>query len=432
VRLAKGLLIAAPQSGSGKTVVTLGILRALKDRGVKVASAKAGPDYIDPRFHEAATGRRCFNLDPWAMSIARIRSYLDVLAEEADVVIIEGVMGLFDGPRNCAASTHDLARELDLPLLVVVDCSHLAQSVGPLMAGLQNAAFRRPGIILNRVASSRHESLLRDGLEQHLVSVIGCVYRDRSLELPSRHLGLVQAAEHSAIEPFIQNAATVMERSMDIDGIVKLCAEFDLTMRGSGPVAPIGQRVAIASDQAFAFSYPHILSDWRAQGAEVLPFSPLADEPPPVSADAIFLPGGYPELHGGKLAGSASFLSSLRLAAEEGKLIYGECGGFMVLGEYLIDAEGRKHAMAGLLPLGTNFACRKLHLGYRGLVPIGRAPWPVEMRAHEFHYSTIDWQGEADPLFGAKDATGEPLGNIGLRRANVMGSYAHVIAPEAG
>src|SRR5439155_10770960 len=209
------------------------------------------------------------------------------------------------------------------------------------------------------------------------------------------------------------------------------CTEHRSTGGGSKSFPPLGQRMAVASDQAFAFAYPHMLNDWRAQGTEILPFSPLSDEPPSPAADAIFLPGGYPELHAGKLAGSSNFLSGLRQAAASGKLVYGECGGFMVLGEYLIDADGKRHAMAGLLPLGTSFAHRKLHLGYRVLEPLCQLPWSTAMRGHEFHYSAVDWQGEADPLFEASDASQAALGHFGLRCTNIMGSYAHVIAPEA-
>jgi cobyrinic acid a,c-diamide synthase len=242
----------------------------------------------------------------------------------------------------------------------------------------------------------------------------------------------VQAIEHAELELFIERAASAMERALDIDALLELCAEHE-TSTASCPryLSPLGQRVAVARDRACAFIYPHVLDDWRRQGAEILPFSPLADEPPPVAADAIFLPGGYPELHAGKLARSETFLSGLSEAAQSGKLIYGECGGFMILGEYLIDAEGERHRMAGLLPLGTSFAQRKLHLGYRMLEPVSQMPWSVALRGHEFHYSTVDWQGEADPLFEASGVSEGPLGKFGLRRGNVMGSYAHVIAPEA-
>jgi cobyrinic acid a,c-diamide synthase len=218
---------------------------------------------------------------------------------------------------------------------------------------------------------------------------------------------------------------------LDLDRLLSLARPPLIKLPSSRAAAPPGKNIAVASDVAFAFAYPHLLHDWRAGGARISTFSPLADEPPSQSADAIFLPGGYPELHAERLSACRGFLDGLGSAAQRGALIYGECGGFMVLGDYLIDKDGRKHAMAGLLPLGTSFASRKLHLGYRILEPLGGAPFRLPMRGHEFHYSTIDWQGEADPLFDASDASETKLGNIGLRRANVLGSYAHVIAPEA-
>ena len=193
---------------------------------------------------------------------------------------------------------------------------------------------------------------------------------------------------------------------------------------------PLGQRIAIANDTAFAFSYPHLLDGWRRSGAELLPFSPLNDEAPDKSADAIFLPGGYPELHGGTLGGNTGFLGGLTTSANTGALIYGECGGFMVLGEQLIDAEGENHTMAGLLPVATSFEKRKLHLGYRRLECIGPLPFAGRLRGHEFHYSTLLSQGGGKPLFSASDAANRDLGPIGLCKGRVMGSYAHVIDTE--
>lgn len=423
--MAKGLIIAAPASGSGKTVVTLGLLRALRNSGVKVASAKAGPDYIDPHFHEAASGAPCLNLDPWAMSGSQISSYLDVLAGTSDIIVIEGVMGLFDGPVGNRGSTHDLATEAGIPVVLIIDCSHMAQSVGAIAEGFLRQAHNLHGFILNRVASPRHEESLREGLAGLDDQIFGVIPRHDELGLPSRHLGLVQAHEHGGLESFLEKAAEIIEASVDIDRLIAAGCEAKTYSLPFARLPPLGQRIAIAADPAFAFCYPHMLQDWRAQGAELSFFSPLANEAPSGEADAIFLPGGYPELYAGKLAGAHTFLEKLRRSTA---LIYGECGGFMVLGDYLIDADGQRHNMAGLLPLGTSFARRKIHLGYRQLENMGSLPFQSNLRGHEFHYSTIDWQGDAEPLFRAKDAAGHDLGTIGLRRGKVMGSYAHVIA----
>ncbi|MBL8907195.1 MAG: cobyrinate a,c-diamide synthase [Rhizobiales bacterium] len=430
--MAKAIVIAAPSSGSGKTVVTLGILRALRNRGLKVASAKVGPDYIDPRFHEAATGRPCFNLDPWAMSDGTLACYLRHLAGDADTIVIEGVMGLFDGPACGGSSTADLAARFNLPVALVIDCGSMGQSVAAIARGFGETAGidRIATLILNKVASDKHERILCGALGDEW-SVLGGLRRDAALALPSRHLGLVQASERSDLEEFLEKAASLADRSLNLDGFLGLARTPKIRHPVSRPFAALGTNIAVASDIAFAFAYPHMLHDWEVGGATISRFSPLADEPPDESADAIFLPGGYPELYAERLSTCSGFLDGLRLAAKRGALIYGECGGFMVLGDYIIDKDGRKRAMAGLLPLGTSFADRKLHLGYRILEPLSGAPFPLPMRGHEFHYSMIDWQGEADPLFEASDASGTGLGKIGLRRANVMGSYAHVIAPES-
>ncbi|MBL8895680.1 MAG: cobyrinate a,c-diamide synthase [Rhizobiales bacterium] len=425
-------MIAAPSSGSGKTVVTLGILRALRNRGLKVASAKVGPDYIDPRFHEAATGRPCFNLDPWAMSNDTLARYLAHLASDADIIVIEGVMGLFDGPECGSGSTADLAAKFDMPVALVIDSSSMGQSVAALARGFAETAGdgRIAALIFNKVASDKHERILRNAIGGD-DRVLGAVRRDVALALPSRHLGLVQAGERDGLEEFLEKAATLVNRAIDLGTLLQLACPLTVAQFNPRPLEPLGRKIAVASDIAFAFAYPHMLHDWTLAGATISTFSPLADEPPPDSADTIFLPGGYPELHAAQLSASGSFLDGLRKAATAGALIYGECGGFMVLGDYIIDKEGQKHPMAGLLPLGTSFADRKLHLGYRILKSLSGAPFPFPMRGHEFHYSTIDWQGEADPLYEASDASEMVFGNIGLRRGNVMGSYAHVIAPEA-
>jgi cobyrinic acid a,c-diamide synthase len=421
--LAKAIGVAAPSSGSGKTLITLGLLRAFRNRGVRVASAKVGPDYIDPRFHEAATGRPCYNLDPWAMSESQIAGLVTDASRDCDLIIVEGVMGLFDGPRGAKGSTADLARMLGLPVLFTLDCRHQAQSAAALVHGFKT--YRQDihisGIILNRVASDRHEKLLRETLGSQ---VIAALRNDEALSWPSRHLGLVQAQESKSLESFVESAAGRVSDDALLDGVLSLAAPV-AEKPGQAVLPPLGQSIAVAQDEAFSFAYPHLLDGWRKAGATLTVFSPLADEAPDPAAVAVYLPGGYPELHAGRLAANVRFLEGLRKHAG---LVYGECGGFMVLGESLGDSNGVAHAMAGLLPLSTSFARRKLHLGYRRLTPLPGAPWSRDLNAHEFHYSTLLSEGAADRLFEAQDAGGTALPPIGLRRGRVMGSYAHVIA----
>ena len=415
-----GFIISAPSSGSGKTTITLGLLRAFRNRGLGVRSAKSGPDYIDPRFHEAASGAVCQTLDAWAMTPARIAA----LAGD-DPLIVEGAMGLFDGaPPDGRGATADLARLLGLPVVLVVDAARMAQSIAPLVQGFQHhdPVVRIAGVILNRVGSPRHEKMLRDALTPTGLPVLGAVPRDASLTHPSRHLGLVQAQERPDREAFLDAVAQTMEAAVDLEALAALDAPVPAQNK-SFRVPPPAQRIAIAQDAAFAFAYPHLLADWQAAGAEVRPFSPLADEAAP-DADLIILPGGYPELHAGRLAANATFLKSIRNASQSTD-IYGECGGYMTLGDGLIDAHGTRHQMLGLLRLETSFAARKLHLGYRNL-NTAHGSFQGRWAAHEFHYATTV-KADGPTLFKASDAEGTVLPDMGLRMDRTCGSFAHLI-----
>jgi cobyrinic acid a,c-diamide synthase len=425
MRLAKGLILAAPHSGSGKTLITMGLIRALKNSGLKVAAAKVGPDYIDAGFHSAASGTPCINLDLWAMGPALCRDLLADQGFRQDIVVIEGVMGLFDGPRGAKGSTADLATELNLPVVLVIDASHHAQSIAAIVHGFKS--FRRKlnvaGVVLNRVKSDRHEAMLRDSLKRSKLPILGALRQSDSLDLPSRHLGLVQAQENQQLETHIQSAAARVSRETKLDSFLNLAT--DVTNQPlSRFMTPLGQHMAIAQDEAFSFIYPHLLKLWRNAGAALSFFSPLANEAPSLQATAVFLPGGYPELHAGRIARNTIFREALQRFKGP---IYGECGGYMTLGESLTDASGVSHQMLGLLPVATSFQQRKLHLGYRRLHPLS-GPWLHPLRAHEFHYSTVLHEGNAQRLFAAKDASGADLEPMGLRVGQVFGSYAHIIA----
>lgn len=428
---AKGVLVAAPSSGAGKTTTTLALLRALKNAGRSVVSAKSGPDYIDPKFHEAASGCACINLDAWAMDRDSLAALAAKQATGHDLLIVEGAMGLFDGAANGRGSAADLAGALGLPVVLVVDCAKQAQSVAALVHGFQSfrPGVKLAGVILNRVGSTRHKRMLRAALAPLSISVLGALPRSDDLVLPERHLGLVQAGEHEHLEGFLEKAAELCAERIDLSALENAAVSVhkDATGQLNLP-APLGQKIAVARDVAYAFSYPHLLRFWQDQGAELSFFSPLADEAPSPDVDAIYLPGGYPELHAGTLAAAAQFKAGLNAAAAAGKLIYGECGGYMTLGSGLIDASGDRHEMLGLLPLETSFAARKRHLGYRRLTPIGDVPWTGALSAHEFHYASIVSEGDASRLFSAEDAEGNRLDDMGLRRATVMGSFAHVIS----
>lgn len=427
----RGLLIAAPSSGAGKTTLTLALLRALKTAGRSVVSAKSGPDYIDPKFHEAASGASCVNLDAWAMTPQTLTALVTDQARGHDLLVVEGAMGLFDGAANGRGSAADLAATLGLPVVLVVDCAKQAQSVAALVHGFRT--FRQDvviaGVILNRVGSPRHEAMLRTALAQLEVEVLGALPRSDALVLPERHLGLVQAGEHPDLDRFLDDAAALCRDHVDLERLNQVAGALATAISGDRHLpAPLGQRIATTRDTAFAFSYPHLLDFWRSEGAELSFFSPLSDEPPAPDADAVYLPGGYPELHAGTLAQASTFKAGMQAASRSGKLIYGECGGYMTLGTGLIDAAGTRHEMLGLLPLETSFQTRKRHLGYRKLRPLVCLPWTEDLTAHEFHYASIVSEGRADRLFAAEDAEGNKLAEMGLRCGSVMGSYAHVIA----
>jgi cobyrinic acid a,c-diamide synthase len=426
--MTRGLVIAAPRSGSGKTVITLGLLAALRRRGLVVAPAKTGPDYIDPAFLTRAALRDAVNLDPWSMSPNRLKSLASTQATGADLLLVEGVMGLFDGAADNSGSTADLAELLGLPVILVVDAERQSQSVAPLVAGFANwrPGVRIAGIILNRVASMKHERMLVEALAATGLPCLGAIPRDAALVVPERHLGLVLPGEVTAFDSFLDTAAEAIGSYVDLTRLQALAAPIAAGEAPATPLPPLGQRMAIARDDAFAFLYPHLLDGWRAMGAELSFFSPLADEAPADDADAVFLPGGYPELHGATLANAATFKAGLTAARDRGALLYGECGGFMVLGETLVDKHGQGHAMTGLLPVATRIDRPKRILGYRRLIQSGDLPWPGHLNGHEFHYSSAR-QSRLTPLFVATDARGEALPPMGAAIGRVMGSYAHVV-----
>ncbi len=436
--MTKAAIIAAPASGSGKTTITLGLLRYFARNNIPVSSFKVGPDYIDPGFHTAASGRHCLNIDGWAMRPDTIAKLFGQVAAYAEVVIGEGVMGLFDGAQaedgKSLGSTADVAAALGLPVILVVDAAAQAQSAIATIQGFAN--FRNDitvtGVIFNRVGSERHATILRAAAATGDIPVLGCVPRTPDIALPNRHLGLVQASEIATLEHFLDAAADIIATHIDIAALRDLLAPVGARPGGLPPLPlpPLGSRIAVASDEAFQFHYRHVFEGWRAADSELIPFSPLADQAPADSVDAVYLPGGYPELYAGNLASACNFLAGLRSAAARGAVIYGECGGYMVLGEALTDAEGQVHAMAGLLPLETSFADRKLHLGYRNVklsidTPLGAAQ--TAFGAHEFHYAGIIREDSASTLFTATDAAGGRLGAMGLQRGNVMGSFIHLI-----
>ncbi|MFG6566342.1 cobyrinate a,c-diamide synthase [Sulfitobacter sp. 1A13679] len=434
-----GLLISAPASGTGKTTLMLGLLAALRAEGVAVQPFKSGPDYIDPAFHTAASGRASFNLDSWSMDRARIEGLVGN-ADGAELILGEGSMGLFDGvakPGACGnGASADVAALMGWPVVLVLDVSGAAQSVAATALGFREMRpdVELAGVVLNRVASPRHETLVRAGMEAVGIKVFGALPRRVEIEMPERHLGLVQAGEQENLPDLLGQAAAFVAAHVDVTALRAAARGTLQNPPAPAQITPPGQRIALAQDNAFAFVYPHLLAGWRAAGAEVLPFSPLANEAPDDSADCCWLPGGYPELHAGRLAAAAQFRDGLRAFAET-RPVHGECGGYMAMGAGLIDKEGTRHEMAGLLGLETSFAKRKMHLGYRQAdlnAPIPGHSARAELRGHEFHYATILAEPDA-PLARITDANDFEVPETGSVRdfaggGRATGTFFHMIA----
>lgn len=435
---AKGLIIGAPRSGSGKTTLTLAILAAARRRGIRVRAAKSGPDYIDPAFHAAATGQPSFNLDSWAMAPSQLGAVADCAAQDAELVIIESSMGLFDGvaaePGRSGAGA-DIAARLGLPVLLVLDVSGHSQTAAAVARGFVGHApgVTIAGVVLNRLASERHREGVATAMASIGMPVLGCVPRDEKIVLPERHLGLVQALEHPDLRDHLDRLADLADQHLDLAAILEHAAPLAPTATGAGPLLPPpGQRIALARDEAFSFIYAHLLEGWRRAGSEIAFFSPLADEAPPADCDSCWLPGGYPELHAERLAGASRFKRGLAQFAQT-RSVHGECGGYMVLGEDLQTADGAHHRMTGLLSHATSFAQRRMNLGYRRAViladsPIGRAGSAV--RGHEFHYARTTEPGTDAPLATLSDAAGRALGPCGGQRGHVTGAFFHAIASD--
>ena len=394
--MADGLIIAAPSSGAGKTTFTLALIHALTQAGQQVQPYKAGPDYIDPTYLSAAAGGTpCLNLDPWAMRPETLAN----LIYPVGLAIVEGVMGVHDGPGSTAA----LARQTGWPLVLVIDAKKSAQTAAALAEGLalRDLDLAFAAFVFNGVASPKHEAMIREGLRSHTPAYF--LPYEASLALPSRHLGLHLAEEREDLSQFLEKAAAWVHPALDIVQHAKpsqISGIPSLTQPKTWP------------EFGLTFAYPHLK----------------------IPENTIFLPGGYPELYLDAIKADPTFLPNLRAAAAADVPIYGECGGFMVLGEAIIDTQGKRHEMAGLLPVVTSFENRARHLGYReieALTDFSLGKEGSKWRGHEFHYTTLVNSGEAEILFNARDVHGTLIGPLGLRLGSVSGSYLHLIDLEA-
>ena len=413
-------LIGAPSSDSGKTTLTLALLRLFADRGQKVQPFKCGPDYLDPIHHTRAARRPSVNLDLFMMSPAHVQALFARHTATADVAIAEGMMGLFDGVDKAEGSSAAIASLLGLPVLLVVDGRAMAYSAAPLLAGFRQFRpdVKIAGVIFNFVNSDRHYQILRAAAADAGVEALGYVPRNEAMGLPERHLGLAVSPEHD-YETIIARAAAHVSQTVDIDRLLALTVGPAHTPPPSAPRATgRRQRIAVARDEVFNFTYHENLRALADLG-EVVEFSPLRDAAPP-AADLIYLAGGYPELFLEQLAANESMRHALQAYASGGGRIFAECGGLMYLGQHIIDAAGKRHPMAGVLPVETSMQTRRLTLGYRCVDWAGRT-----FRGHEFHYSTLTESAPLTSFATVTDARRRAVPTKVYRQGGVFASYVH-------
>ena len=443
------LVIAGTQSGVGKTTLTVGLIAALRQRGLTVQPFKVGPDFIDPSYHTLAAGRPCRNLDTWMLPPQRVRSLFDRAAETADLALIEGVMGLYDGSGydDESGSTAEVAKLLDAPVVLVLDAGKLARSAGAIALGYQQYDKDLPlaGFIVNRAAGESHGRGVAAAVERATgLPVLGWMPREERLQIPERHLGLIPTAEPGRWQEFTDAAGQAVARHLDLDRLLALARRgeadtFSRPSRTGARPAPVregrlnsGERpvIALARDEAFTFTYEDNLDLLRAAGAEIVPFSPLRDEALPARTAGILLCGGFPEVFAERLSVNHAMHTALRTAHRQGFPMYAECGGLMYLTEAIEDGDGATHPMVGLLP-GHCVMGGRLTLGYRIARSAGNS-WFLgegdEVRGHEFHYSAWHDRPESLPpayllLPRSSGATARPEG---ARVGNLWASYVHV------
>ncbi len=430
------LVVAGTHSGVGKTTVTVAIMAALKGRGRQVQPFKVGPDFIDPGHHNAATGRLSRNLDGWMLGEAVNREIFTRASADADLSIIEGMMGLFDGssPVSEIGSTAELAKQLDAPVLLVIDGSAMARSAAAMLSGYAtfDPALRVAGVLFNRVSSEGHYQLLKEAVEQETdVMVVGYLRPDQAIAFSDRHLGLVTAMEQGTGE-FYDVLAKAAAETVDLDRVEALacsCGELPVAapqsvVRNHGHMVRIG----VAQDRAFCFYYPDNLELLEAEGAKLVKFSPLNDQVLP-DVDMLYLGGGYPELHGERLAGNVAMRMAIRKFSERGGTIYAECGGMMYLTQAIRDLEGKSYEMVGLFEAEAVMSKARMTLGYRELQisqPCVLGDVGTTARGHEFHYSVVEPKGQLQYACALRDAQGKSKGQDGLVAGNTVGLYSHL------
>jgi cobyrinic acid a,c-diamide synthase len=428
----KALMIASPASNHGKTMITTALAANLAEYGHTITIAKCGPDYIDASYHALIPNATTLNLDPWAMSSQTLHTLLSSIPPSS-FLIVEAATGLFDGALDGTGSPAALAETFSIPIALVVDVRGMGASIAALIEGFlhHKTSLAFTGIILNRVASNRHLHILSQAIQHLPIPLLAAIPNDPTLSVPHRHLGLTMAHEHPLV---LQKWKNAFPQNEDIKKCISAFKTIPPPQAPSIQIAPpLGKHIAIARDNAFLFIYPHFIQDWLKKGITLSFFSPLANETPDPHADAIFLPGGYPELHLPQLSESKLFFQALQDAANKNIWIYGECGGFMVLGNSIINNHGQEFSMAGLLPFSTSFQNPKRTLGYRNISLLNDTPLGKKhalYKGHEFHYTQIIHTPKLPNLFLASDALRQNPSPQGFQKNTVIGSYIHLISPS--
>jgi cobyrinic acid a,c-diamide synthase len=425
-------LIAAPSSNSGKTTITLGLLRLLKNQGHKVQPFKCGPDYIDTKHHSRAAHQVSINLDTYMMSESHVKELYSQYSKEADISIIEGVMGLFDGAIKMQGSSAEIAMLLDVPVILVVNAKAMAYSVAPLLFGLKNfnPNIKIAGVIFNFVNTESHYSFLKDACDDVGIEALGYVPSNAGISIPSRHLGLAISSDND-YETVIENAAEHLAKFIDVDRLIELCESFENTekevifieeaavdVKLESKQDSNGFKIAVAQDDAFNFTYFENIKALENLG-EVVYFSPLKDAVIP-EADLLYLAGGYPELHLEQLTANASMRKSILDFCSKGGKVIAECGGMMYLGNTIINSEGKEYPMVGFLSIATSMEKAKLSLGYR-VVQLNEKI----IKGHEFHYSTAVESKNIPTIGNVFNAKGIEVQTPIYKLVNVMASYIH-------
>jgi cobyrinic acid a,c-diamide synthase len=431
-----GLLVGGAASGAGKTTVTLGLMAALRRRGLRVQGFKVGPDFIDAGLHAAVTGRSSHNLDGWLLSEEEVRAIFARHVADADVALVEGVMGLFDGLDGGSdrGSSAEIALWLRLPVLLVVDASAAVRSAAATVLGFEafDPRLRLAGVVFNRVGGARHASWLRDAATASCRSpVLGTIPWEQAVRIPERHLGLFTAEAGTLSPERVTKLADLVEAHVDVDRLLHLGHLADAPAAPPARLAFQGLRcrIGIARDEAFCFYYAENLARLEAEGAELVPFSPLRDVRLPESLDGLYLGGGYPELHAPDLAANGSIREDVRAHAAAGLPVYAECGGFMYLTEAIQDPEGRWHPMVGWFPVQAIFPQAGLTLHYvrvRIEKDCCLGPRGAEARGHEFHRSRMSpMPSSIERVLAIAEAPGDSWRSEGYRRRNVLATYVH-------